>query len=67
VSFEFECTKKATSASGEAIQVLVEETGELLWLPLSQVEESHFHTKTGEGRCTIPDWLARKKGLLSEH
>jgi hypothetical protein len=65
VSFEFECTKKCESE--EAVQVVVEETGELIWVPLSQIEEMHFHARTGEGKMTVTDWIARKKGLLSEY
>jgi hypothetical protein len=42
----------------KAYQFLTPE-GELIWLPKSQIEYS-------DGTCTLPRWLAEKKGLLND-
>lgn len=35
-----------------------------LWIPLSQVEEMHFDTKTHEGTIVMKAWIAKQKGLI---
>ena len=58
-------TEKAIGvADGTTEEVSDERTGELrereklFWLPLSQVAD------TGDGTVTMPEWLAKDKGLL---
>lgn len=58
-------TKKAIAvADGTMEEVVDQRTGEVterekwFWLPRSQIEID------GEGTVTLPDWLAREKGLI---
>lgn len=62
MTFEFSCRKvRETDAA-----ILVEEpvSGLDIWFPLTQVEEMHFHVKTGLGTMVVSDWIAKEKGLL---
>jgi len=45
-----------------AVQVLIEDTGELVWFPLSQVVSMHFDGK-GKGSIVVTRWIAEQKGL----
>ena len=46
-----------------AIQIEDPATGEILWIPFSQVEEVH-RGPTKEGTIVMSRWIAEKKGLL---
>lgn len=59
MSVSVECVIK--HETDRALLVRVEETGEEVWLPLSQVEEVH-HTKP-VATVVITDWIAEQKGL----
>lgn len=56
---ELQCIiKHETDAS---ILVVLETTGEEIWLPLSQVTSIHREAKVrGVDRIFVADWLARK-------
>lgn len=49
--------------SDKAIQVTSAETGEVMWLPLSQVESIERETD-GTGSITMTQWIAKQKGLV---
>jgi hypothetical protein len=42
--------------------LLIDDTGEEVWLPLSQVEEMH-EAKDGTVRVVMSEWIAKQKGL----
>lgn len=48
--------------SDKAVLVVVEDTGEEVWFPLSQVDSMHFDGK-GHGKIVVTAWIARQKGL----
>ncbi len=50
--------------SDKAVKILDEETGEIVWFPLSQVDELHFDTKTDRGYIVVTKWIAKQKGYL---
>jgi len=59
MSVSVECVIKHETDS--ALLVCVQETGEEVWLPLSQIESVH-HTKP-TATVVVSDWIAEKKGL----
>lgn len=46
----------------DAAVLVVDEDGESIWFPLSQVESMHFD-RNGAGHIVVSDWIARQKGL----
>lgn len=42
---------------------LVEDAGNEVWIPKSQVKEIEFY-KDGSASMTIPEWLAVREGLI---
>lgn len=46
-----------------ALHVTHLETGEVMWLPKSQIEEIH-EQPNGSVKITMTKWIAQKKGLL---
>lgn len=60
MSVTVECRK--LYESDNAVKILIEATGELIWIPLSQVESMHFDGK-GEGSIVLTDWIAEQKSL----
>lgn len=61
-----ECYEMACSFLSEtakAVQILDYETGEQLWIPISQVEEMH-HRPDGTGTIRMTNWIAKQKGLI---
>jgi hypothetical protein len=48
----------------KAILVIEPESGEEIWLPLSQIKAMHFDKK-GNGYVEITEWIAKKKGLMT--
>lgn len=60
-TFELACIRKTETY--KAVLIVDEESGEELWIPLSQVHEMHFNDK-GEGKIVISEWIAKQKGLL---
>lgn len=60
MSVELAC--KFISETDSAVLVLLDDTAEEEWFPLSQVEEMHKN-KAGVGSIVISEWLARKRGL----
>lgn len=59
-TFELAC--KFIRESPAAVLIADPETGEELWIPLSQVEEMH-RDKNNLGTIVMTKWIARKKGL----
>jgi hypothetical protein len=55
-----DCTRKRETE--KAVQVVLHETGEIVWIPLSQVESMHFNLQQ-EGYMMITDWIAEAKDL----
>jgi len=64
MSYEYFCIFKTETDS--AVLVIDPDSGEELWIPLSQIESMHksFKNPSGEGTIIMSDWIARKKGLL---
>ena len=60
MSVTIDCTVKAETDN--AIKVLHHDTGEELWLPLSQVDKI-VRDRDGKGSITMTDWIARERGL----
>lgn len=51
--------------SPKAVLIVDKETGEELWLPLSQIHEMHRPKGgIGEGSIVMSEWIARQKGLV---
>lgn len=48
--------------TGNAVQITDPATGELHWIPLSQVLEMH-KDKMGHGTIVMTAWIARQKGI----
>lgn len=61
MSHELQCTRRRESE--KAVLIVDHDTGEELWIPLSQVEEMHFDSN-GKGRIVMSDWIAQQKGLM---
>lgn len=61
MSHELYC--KFMRETDNAVLVCDHDSGELIWFPLSQVEEMH-RDKRDEGSIVVTDWIARQKGLL---
>ena len=64
MSLKMECTFLHETEA--AVRICDAATGEVFWIPLSQVDEMHGKQKdgTGEGSIVMSDWIARQKGLL---
>ena len=60
MSLALECTVERETE--KAILVVDAETGEKIWLPLSQVEKILRRTD-GSAQVTMSDWIAGQKGL----
>lgn len=61
MTLALECTVKKETE--KALLVVNPETGEELWLPLSQVEKI-LRRADGTAEVTISDWIAGQKGLI---
>lgn len=61
MSVTIHCTVRAETDN--AIKVLDHDTGEELWLPLSQVDKI-VRDRDGKGAVTMTNWIAIQKGLL---
>lgn len=61
MAFKFVCTKRRESE--KAVLAVDHESGEEVWVPLSQIESMHFDGR-GEGHMMISDWIAREKNLV---
>ena len=60
-TYELACIKK--HETDNALLIYDPVSDEELWLPWSQVDETHFNDK-GEGTVVMTEWIAKKKGLL---
>lgn len=60
MSWTIECT--VLIETEKAIKVRDHDSGEELWLPLSQVDEIH-RDRDGKGSVKMTDWIAIEKGL----
>lgn len=61
MSYTLHCTRKRETDA--AVLVVDSDSGEELWLPLSQVESMHFD-KNENGTIVVTDWIAAAKGLV---
>jgi len=59
-TYEMACQVMAETE--KAIRIKDFATGELLWLPLSQIKEIH-RDKFGIGTVVMTEWIAKQKGL----
>ena len=53
------CTRKRETA---AAVLVIDDDGEEIWFPLSQVDSMHFD-KNSKGTIVVTDWIANQKGL----
>lgn len=60
-TFEMAC-RFTGRETDKAVEIADEASGELLWIPLSQVVETH-REKNGYGTIIMTEWIARQKGL----
>lgn len=60
-TFDFACRRMRETDN--AVLVYDEASKEDVWIPFSQVVESHFD-KNGYGTLVITEWIARQKGLI---
>ena len=64
--FEFSCLKKRETDA--AVLIVDIDSGEEIWIPLSQVSELHFRNDSAGGlpvgTIVMTEWIAKKKGLL---
>lgn len=60
MAYTTECTVKRETDN--AVLIVHHDTGEEVWIPLSQVEEIH-RDRDGRGAITMSDWIARQKGF----
>lgn len=60
MSHTIACTRKRETDN--AVLVADHDSGEEIWIPLSQVDSTHFD-KNGNGTIVVTDWIARQKGL----
>lgn len=60
MSHTIQCTVKTETE--KALLVVDHDTGDQVWLPLSQVDKI-VRDRDGKGSVTMTDWIAREKGL----
>ena len=62
-TFELAC-RFTGRETDNAIQIHDAASKEDIWIPISQVIESHFNKQTGYGTIIMTEWIARQKGLI---
>ena len=56
---------KCVKETAKAIRVELDDLGDKIWIPQSQVHENSEVWKDGqEGEVIVSDWFAKKEGLI---